>query len=361
MGGRYTRWSVWLVGVSLLGGCVTQNDAIEVRAVESASSRIKGGSGAFAEARGLLGLGNPGLALEAFRKIQREQPSADALAGIAACYVAMGRDDLAKTNLEAALALHPQSADLLRSVALVMDRLGLKSEAADARVQAEAIAAGAKESVAAAAPFAVQPPAPSPELGIVADEVAVVQPEARLLTTGLAERAIAEITKEVQRLVSPPAPVTSITVKLPPLQDSAPVATARPRIERLSPKEVALVTDAKPYWTRPVPKRKSASVDDPRWRPVRSSAAAPNLRLLNAARVEGLASAARTGLAQRGWRRIEVGDHTAVRARSLVLYPAGKQRIGMSLARHFGIAAAQTRGQTVTILLGRDVASRLDS
>ena len=53
-----------------------------------------------ADAAAQLALGNVGLALEGFRKALREQPdSADAYAGIANCYEAMGRFDLARTEL----------------------------------------------------------------------------------------------------------------------------------------------------------------------------------------------------------------------------------------------------------------------
>lgn len=361
MGARYFGWSVWVVGAALLSGCATDGDGLKVRAVESSSDRIKGGSTALVEAQSLLSMGNPGLALEAFRNIQRERPSADALAGIAACYVAMGRDDLAKTNLERALALAPRSAELLRAIALVMDRLDMEAESANARRQADEIMAATEQTGTPA--FSPGPdaalPASHPTVG--PNELVAAQPDDRPPASGVAQRAIAEVAKEIRRLVKPEGSATSITVSLPPLPALPKASYARPRIERLSPNEVALVTTGKPYWPQTALKRKQASAVDPRWSRVRTAAAAPNVRLLNAARAEGLASAARAGLMERGWRRIEIGDHTDVRARSLVLYPADKRRIGMSLARHFGIAAAQTRGQTVTILLGRDVVSRLDS
>ena len=360
MGVRQLGWPILVVGASLLTGCVTQSDGFKARAVESASSRIKGGSNALVEAQGLLSVGNPGLALEAFRNIQREQPSAEALAGIAACYVAMGRDDLAKTNLERALALAPRSAELLRAIALVMDRLGMDAESANARLQADEIMAATEQADApdlSPTPHATPPAAAT----VVSEKLLAAQPDDRPPASGVAQRAIAEVAKEIHRLVKPEGSATSITVSLPPLPALPKERYARPRIERLSAKEVALVTTGKPYWPQAALKRKQASADDPRWSRARTASATPNVRLLNAARAEGLASAARAGLTERGWRRIEIGDHTDVRARSLVLYPAGKRRIGMSLARHFGIAAAQSRGETVTILLGRDVVSRLDS
>ena len=379
--GTHITWPLCLAGLSLASACTTENQGIKVRAIESASSKIKGGPAGLAEAQGLLNLGNPGLALEAFRKVLREQPSAEALAGIAACYAAMGRDDLAKANLEAALAFAPKAPELLQSVAVVMDRLDLKEEAATARHQAVEVAAqpaAAPTAVAAAAPTTVpaavpkaeraeppvvlaqpspppRPPAPPIKLDIAVDPIA----------TSIASvpdvRDVVRAVAEARRLVETQNLSASVTVKLPAarMASAAPATVqAAPRLERISPREVALVTTAKPLWAPTTLKRTQASLSGPRWTPLRYGSAEPNIRLLNAARIQGLASAARSGLVQRGWRRIEVGDHAAVRARSIVLYPADKRRIGTSLARHFGIASAQSPGRTVTIILGRDFANR---
>ena len=73
--------------------------------------------------------------------------------------------------------------------------------------------------------------------------------------------------------------------------------------------------------------------------PIQASAPRPSIRLLNAARRQGLAARTRTYLVNRGWRRIEIGDATVVRERSVVLYSAGRQKLGQSLAAQFGFAS----------------------
>ena len=72
---------------------------VEVRAIPQPGAKWQYGGGLLADARAQLALGSVGLALESFRKLQREQPeSADTYAGIAACYATMGRYDLARAN-----------------------------------------------------------------------------------------------------------------------------------------------------------------------------------------------------------------------------------------------------------------------
>ena len=82
-----------------------------------------------------------------------------------------------------------------------------------------------------------------------------------------------------------------------------------------------------------------------------------SVRLLNAARVQGLAARTRNTLVDRGWRGIAIGDAGAARAQSLVLYPAHRRSTALSLARQFGFKAAQrASGREITVLLGRDAA-----
>jgi hypothetical protein len=73
--------------------------------------------------------------------------------------------------------------------------------------------------------------------------------------------------------------------------------------------------------------------------------------------VQGLAANTRSTLFNRGWRSIAIGDANAIRARSLVLYPAHRRTTALSLARQFGFASAQrASGREITVLLGRDAA-----
>ena len=88
------------------------------------------------------------------------------------------------------------------------------------------------------------------------------------------------------------------------------------------------------------------------------AASRPNVRLLNAARHQGLAARTRTALLDRGWRKIAIGDAAQVRARSIVLYPADRRALGLRVAAQFGFASAINRdSDEVLVLLGRDAAS----
>jgi hypothetical protein len=137
-----------------------------------------------------------------------------------------------------------------------------------------------------------------------------------------------------------------------------PVATGRgPRLERTSLGEVALLTGNGPQWASLVVKQnqRSATV---RFVPLQqANARFASVRLLNAARVQGLAARTRSTLLDRGWRSIAIGDASAIRSRSLVLYPAHRRTLALSLARQFGFASAQrASGREITVLLGRDSA-----
>ncbi len=169
-----------------------------------------------------------------------------------------------------------------------------------------------------------------------------------------------------------PAPVTQplpVTPPVKPAVESA-VIVARaerdvakyrgkigPRIERLSMREVELITVPGPQWRALTVGRtqRSATV---RFIPLRQAAMRPaGVRILNAARVDRLAARTRIYLAGRGWRAISIGDAPATRMRSVILYPADRRRMAERLSAQFGFAIAQRPGaRQVTILLGRDAA-----
>jgi hypothetical protein len=135
------------------------------------------------------------------------------------------------------------------------------------------------------------------------------------------------------------------------------MAKTGPRIERLSLREVELITVPGPQWRALTVGRtqRSATV---RFIPLRQAAMRPaGVRVLNAARVDRLAARTRMYLAGRGWRAISIGDAPAVRMRSVILYPADRRRMAERLSAQFGFAIAQRPGaRQVTILLGRDAA-----
>jgi len=135
-----------------VAGCVASND-VHVRAIADPGAKFRYGGGLLADGRAQLALGNAGLALETFRKLQREQPeSADAFAGIAACYAAMGRYDIARTNYEFALAYAPNDPRLLTALASTLERLGQADQAGQVRREAARLTAPPAQNVARAEP-----------------------------------------------------------------------------------------------------------------------------------------------------------------------------------------------------------------
>jgi hypothetical protein len=105
---------------------------------------------------------------------------------------------------------------------------------------------------------------------------------------------------------------------------------------------------------------KTAQSTTVRFVPLRTANATPvRIRLLNAARYEGLAARTRRLLAQRGWRQLAIGNANRVRQSSLVLYPAHQRALAKRLAAQFGIALAKNAsGSDVIVLLGRDATRR---
>jgi hypothetical protein len=145
----------------------------------------------------------------------------------------------------------------------------------------------------------------------------------------------------------------------PDIAAFAPVAIdSGPRLERLSAGEVALVTTEQPIW-RPQLVARTARSTTVKWVPIQASAPRPSIRLLNAARRQGIAARHRSYLLDRGWRKIEIGDAAGVRERSLVLYSAGRQKLGRSLAAQFGFPSRKlASGDALIVLIGRDATTR---
>ena len=264
-----------------------------------------------AEGASQLALGNVGLALEAYRKALREDPaSVEAMVGLATCYDRMGRFDLSRRHFEMAMAVEPANTELYSLFAQSLEAQGRGDEAA--RVKTEL----ATRSVAPEAPR--QAPGSVPVL--------------------------------------PPPPAQSVTVALAPAR-SAPVAVERPtgavRLERLSMREVALVTRAEPRWEARTVARTATSTT------VRfdRKPSAP-VTLLNAARVQGLAARTRSYLATRGFAGARIGDAPAVRQTSAIVYSSADQARAERLASQFGFALERRSAVKggVTILLGRDAA-----
>ncbi len=288
--------------------------AIEVRSIKQPLAQGHQPADArVAEGNAQLALGNVGLAIEAYRKALRDQPdNVDAIMGLATCYDRMGRPDLSRRHYEMALAVEPANTDVYSQFAQSLESQGRRDEAA--RVETE-----------------------------------------------LAMRAVApETSRNVPGSVPvlPPPPAQSVTVALAPPR-SLPVAVERPagngvRLERISLREVALVTRAEPpRWEARTVSRTATSTTIQFERKPR-----PAVTLLNAARIQGLAARTRAYLTGRGFGGAAIGDAPTVRRRSAILYSQGEARRAERLAAQFGFALERQEGGRpgVTILLGRDAA-----
>jgi tetratricopeptide (TPR) repeat protein len=269
-----------------------------------------------AEGNAQLALGNVGLALEAYRKALREEPdSVDAMMGLATCYDRMGRADLSRRHYEMALAVNPANTTTYSLFAQSLEAQGQREEAA--RVKTELAAR-------------------------------VVAPEAPREAPGSVP-------------VLPPPPAQSVTVALAPSRP-APVAVERPkaglRLQRLSMREVALVTSPEPRWEARTVTRTANSTT------IRfEKKLQPAVTLLNAARVQGLAARTRAYLAARGFSHARIGDAPAVRKQSAILYTAADASRAERIAAQFGFALERREGAEggLVILLGRDAAREIAS
>jgi hypothetical protein len=126
-----------LISCMALVGCARTTDGLKIKALGDSAEALSRGGDEIDLARAQLALGNVGLALEAFRKAQRDNPSDTApLAGIGDCYASMARFDIAQLNYEAALALRPHDRSLLLGLASIFEQEGKPALALAARAEA---------------------------------------------------------------------------------------------------------------------------------------------------------------------------------------------------------------------------------
>lgn len=254
---QLTRQTSLLLATAALGAC-TSTGKLQVRAIPDRAAAVSSAANGVGTARAQLALGNVGLALEEFRKLQRNRPSDPAiLAGIGDCYAAMGRADVAQSSYEAALALSPHNPDLLFALAAILDHQGKHARADQARADAQA----ASPALPAAGSVTVQLPAATAVADSAPAEPAGIEPGA-------------SATREQK-----PKSVPAILVVADRISE--------PRLERLSFGEVALVTASSPAnrlpvvdrpkelarsATRPSPRLLAAVLlsDEPQFRPLRA-------------------------------------------------------------------------------------------
>ncbi|MBA3511803.1 LytR C-terminal domain-containing protein [Sphingomonas sp.] len=241
--------------------------------------------------------------------------------------------------------------------------------------------ATAAPAVVAIKPVEVKTPAPAPAAPVRVARKPVMREAAPALAAPApiaAPRKPVELAAKLPSVPAAPIATTPVEVAaVPPQPAPAPVALepvavaqatpparsretqAGPRLERLSLGEVALITTGRPHWRSEVVSRTAQSTTV-RFVPLRKADARPvRIRLLNAARHEGLAARTRRLLVQRGWRQLAIGNARHIRRSSLVLYPASQRTLAKRLAAQFGIALAENAdGTDLIVLLGRDAARR---
>lgn len=310
------------VAALLLCSCATSSH-LSIRSVGATPV-----SPSVADAEAQLALGNVALALEGFRKAAREAPQdTEAMAGIAECYDRMGQFDLSRKWYETALAIAPEDSKLLAKLADSLDMQGRSSEAAAVRSEAAGFTHPLSVAVAA---NAVQLNGNTVYLSKPGGQVTVALP--------------------------PIVPASEAAAAAPVLpQQIRPEAVNGPHLERLSLGVVALVTTAQPVWKAQLVDRTPQSVT------FRFVSDDPQMRLLNAARYEGLAARTRDALLKHGWTGIAIGNAPAVRERTVVLYPVSQRARAERIAAALGVGTIQASiaGQ-VTVLLGLD-ATRADA
>jgi hypothetical protein len=120
--------------------------------------------------------------------------------------------------------------------------------------------------------------------------------------------------------------------------------------------EVALVTRPEPRWEGRAIVRTATSTTIQF-----EKKTAPEVTLLNAARVQGLAARTRAYLAARGFEAARIGDAPAVRKQSAILYDAADAPRAERIAAQFGFALERREGANggLVILLGRDAAREI--
>ena len=231
-------------------------------------------------------------------------------------------------------------------------------------VLAEMHVATAPPVVAAVVVPAPQPTKiPAPSIGSITVELPPARPVHRL-------EAKSPVLADSQLDYEEPVPSSSVTVALPPARPARPLKPERradyapvtleapaPRLERLSSGEVALVTTGKSIWNKP--QNLLAAASSVRWVALARPGTRPNIQILNAARSQGLAASARAVLLDRGWRKLAIGDAPAVQAKSVVLYPKGREKLGKSLAAQFGVSARAVERDVLVLVLGRDSVDRV--
>ena len=122
-----------IVAIALIfasGACSSGNRDLAIRPVNADAVAMATAKEALARGQLLFSRGEHALALDAFRRAMRQDPSdANALNGVAISYAAMGRHDLAREYFELALARAPLDERVHRNFARSLMAQGLRDDA----------------------------------------------------------------------------------------------------------------------------------------------------------------------------------------------------------------------------------------
>ena len=244
--------------------------------------------------------------------------------GLAQASLALGNVGLALQQYRQALRARPGSTDALEGIASCYDRMGRIDLSRRYYEEALALAPANTRLLSGYATALARH-------GAVAEAQAVIS-EIAFRTKGQAVPWV--IGPAATKPITPAPPPVDVAASDPL---AAEPAAPKARLERVSLGEIALVTNGKPLWVA-LPTTPALSV-----------------RLLNAARRQGLAARHRAQLEGAGWRSVAIGDAPRTRSSSLVLYPTGQGRKARRLAADLRIAALRPeRRADFVVLLGRD-------
>lgn len=328
-------WGIALAAL-VATGCASAGK-LDIRAVgKQPSPAGQPVSARIALAHAQLALGNVALALEEFRRAERETPrSIGALAGMAECYRLMGRFDLTRRYYEQALAVAPEEPALYHAFAAALDSNGQADAARALREEVAVRTADLETPVVTASASVARLPAAVPETARAASVTVTLPPASSIAPTAVAA----------------PVRAATIAVAAAPAPARAVPTPKMTRLERLSTGEVALVTAGQSPW---VARRVAATAKSVTVRFEKREA----MVVLNAARIAGIAARTRDYLAARGFNGASIGDSPQTAGQSLIRYPISARARAQRIAAQFPFRTRLVLGDgPLTLIVGRDAAA----
>lgn len=287
-----------LAALGLLNGCAGSPGLSGIRPIGG----VAVGQTSVAAGNALVGRGQYGLAIAAYRRVLRlDSANSQALEGLAISYELLGRADLADRYYQEALALAPRNPRIYQNFAAF-----LKVQKRDAEAEQ-----------------------------LIAD-MRVALPEAL---------------REAPRAVTVAIEQTAPPIMAGPVVMTVPRAEPDVRLIRQSDRATLVVTMP---WAEAAPAAKVVATA--------SAAALRPLRVINAVGRRGVARQTAALLAKRGFAGAETGDAAFKLKRSRILAPADKRELAERLSRSLPFKARieeSVRVDRVQILIGEDALAAL--